>query len=365
MYRYVKLLFLFFVTMFSVNVHAADVVNFSTINLLKESFRISQDDTIISGLSIDYAVDMLANGASGKSLEQLVNFLGTSIENKNNELHEQITNLPKTLEISNSIWGNEFRESYKNLLINILNVSVEQLPENTSVINDWIADKTHNRITSVLKPEQTDETDLYLVNTIYFKDNWAKQFNKKYTREEIFHSLLGTDVKVPMMHRTDTMLYAENSKVQSIKLPYENGGFLIVYLPREDVNFYDFISDLTPDDLDLDYRNNLVELSLPRFKVEKKTDVKEIFLALGIDEIFNSGYDFNNMCPLNPHVAKFIHQACVEVDEEGTVAAAATVAKMMMGAARPTKPIQFVVNRPFLFFVTQGNFIGFYTGNGK
>lgn len=347
--------------MFSTNVFAQNIIDSGTINILKESFKSARENTVISGLSISFATDMLTNGATGNSLEQLTRFIGMSIEDKNNELHEKITHLPSTLEISNSIWGDYFKESYKSLLTQILDVSVEKLPENTSVINGWIAEKNHDKITNILDVKPTESDDLFLVNTIYFKDSWDIQFKKENTFDEKFHTLMNGDINIPMMHRTDRMLYAENTKVQSVKLPYENGGYMIVYLPRKDVDFNDFIANLTVEDMDLEYTSQRVSLTLPKMKIEKKTNVKEIFQQIGITDIFKPG-DLDNISG-GAYVTDIVHQAIVEVDEEGTVAAAATVVSMTKSiSAAPQPTIHFIANRPFLFLITQGDFIGVYTG---
>lgn len=362
-------------------------ISLSTFNMLKESFKTDQKDMVISGLSVDFATDMLANGATGKSLNELTKFLGNSVENKNKELQWKLENLPKTLEISNSIWGNKFKASFKMLLENTLNVSVNPLPNNTDIINAWISDKTHNKIPSVLKPGKTDPYDLYLVNTVYFKDNWSEQFEKTDTKKEKFHSISGVDKEVSMMHKTAKILYAENDKLQSIKLPYKNGGYMTVFLPKENgasipetakifsqketnnsTDFNTFIGNLTLSDLDLSYTSQKVILSLPKFKIDKKTDVKKLFQSLGITEIFKkNNKDLGAMAPLGAYVQGIIQRTIIEVEEEGTVAAAATVVhtriRSRRGGGRYEPIIPFTANRPFLFFIDQGDFIGIYTGD--
>ena len=361
-------------------------ISVSTLNMLKESFKTNQNNTVISGLSVDFATDMLANGTTGKSLVQLTKFLGNSVENKNKELQGKLKNLPQTLEISNSIWGNQFKQSFKTLLENILNVSTNPLPSNTSTINAWISEKTHNKIPSVLEPEKTDPYDLYLVNTVYFKDSWADQFEKINTQKEEFHTISGINKEVSMMHKTSKILYAENDKLQSIKLPFRMGGYMTIFLPKETElsvpetakvflrrstnspdKFATFMNDLTLSDLDLVYTSQKVIVSLPKFKIDKETNVKKLFESFGITEIFKEdNRDLGAMTPLGAYVKDIMQRAVIEVEEEGTTAAAATVVHAKAkGIGRRESVIRFTANRPFLFFVDQGDFIGIYTGEEK
>lgn len=336
-----------------------------TVDMLKESFAINKEDTVMSGLSVIYATDMVANGASGKSLAQLTGFLGDSVENTNAKLHDQMKHLPKTLEISNGIWGNGFQKSYVSVLKKVLNVSAEPLPANTSTINNWVKKKTHGKVSSVLEEEPTEPNHMYLVNTIYFKDNWKWRFGPWSTRERVFHSLSGVDRNVLMMSQEKNFDYAENDVMQSVRMPYENGGYMIVYLPKEDVDFNTFISELTPEKLDLEYTLRGVELSIPKFKLAKEVNIKELFQNMGIQEIFRQeNHDLARFSGKPAYVKEIRHKAVVDVNEMGTIAAAVTDVVLAERSA-PMYPVSVVVDRPFLFFITQGNFLGIYTGNAK
>ena len=98
-----------------------------------------------------------------------------------------------------------------------------------------------------------DKNDLYLINTIYFKDKWKKTFKKNNTRLDLFNSLSQEPKKVYMMNLKENLLYAENEKLQSVKIPYKNGGYMVVYLPKKDIDFSKFIQNLSPEDLNLNY----------------------------------------------------------------------------------------------------------------
>lgn len=367
MIKFIKILPLFFSMTLSMSASGQNVIDSGTINLLKESYKNDQTNTVLSGMSIVFATNMLANGAQGNALNELEVFLGTTVENKNIELQEQLVNLPKTLEISNSIWGNHFNLSYQTLLQNVMGASAHQLPGHTDVINNWIADQTHNKITHLLDSNPTKSNELYLINTVYFKDVWEEKFNTNRTSNEAFYTLSGQKQDVPMMHENfDALEYAENSKLQSVKLPYKNNGFMIIFLPKEDISFDEFVSTLTPEDLNLEYTRKEVDLSLPKFKIDKRTDVKQLFQSLEVNEIFRK--DTTDLIGLlkntqnKAYVSQIAHKAIVEVDEGGTTAAAATSVGILR-ATSFSRPIEVKANRPFVFFITVGDFIGFYTGN--
>lgn len=344
-------------------------INSSTVNILKKSFETNKDNTVISGLSLDFSVGMLANGVKGQSLEELTNFLETSIEDKTKELQEKAQHLPRTLQISNSIWGNEFKKTYKSLIENTFKASAQPLPANTDVIDKWIKKKTHGKIKELLGSNPTAPSGLFLVNTVYFKDKWEDPFKKENTRRKTFHAFFGNDKKVEMMFKHDDILYAENFELQSVKLPYENGGYMIIFLPKSNVNFEEFVSGLSADDLQLNYTEQDVKLYLPKFKIEQETNIKNLFSSMGIKEMFNPNtMDLADISTReNIYVADIKQKAVVEVDESGTVAAAATEIEMGYTDTfyEPSPTIEFVADRPFLFFISQGDFIGFYTGSEK
>ena len=146
MNKYIKLITFCFTILFCGQVWAASPVDKASIDLLKESFKENKNNMVISGLSVMFATDMLANGTTGESLKQLTSFMGGAVEDKNAELKNKLNNLPATLEISNSIWGNDFKPAYKTKLESIFGTIAYPLPKHTDVINSWIKRKTHGKI---------------------------------------------------------------------------------------------------------------------------------------------------------------------------------------------------------------------------
>ena len=158
----------------------------SSIKLLKEEFKQNQSNLVVSGLSLDYALCMLANGATAQSLQELESFFEKTTVEKTNELNGKLQTIKNssTIEIANSIWGDHFQEQYKTDMNSKLDAEVLALPDNTKVINDWVDQKTHNKIPKVLE-EGSPTSHSYLVNTIFFKDSWEFKFNESMTKTVI------------------------------------------------------------------------------------------------------------------------------------------------------------------------------------
>jgi serpin B len=220
-------------------------------------------------------------------------------------------------------------------------------------------------------PDLTALTRLVLTNAIYFKGDWAEQFDKKRTVEAPFTIAEGTKKNVPMMNRTGDIRYMETESFQAVELPYKGGELaMVVLLPRKHDGLPMLEKELTTANLDgwlKKMRRQEVQLSLPKFRSESRFQLGEQLIKMGMPKAFQDGVaDFTGMndgeslC-----IAKVIHQAFVEVNEEGTEAAAATavVMRTMSAKIHPT----FRADHPFVYLIRDtktGNilFLGRYTG---
>ena len=338
----------------------------SSIKLLKEQFKKDKTNLVVSGLSVDFATCMLADGATGESLQQLESFFEKSKDEKTNELRGKLQTIKtsETLEISNAIWGNLFQEQYKTDMKNKLDVDAIALPGNTKAINDWIAEKTHGKIQHILEEEPTTPSSSYLANTIYFNGLWASKFDKNDTENRKFTTLSGSKIEIPTMLKYKSEIdYASDDDMESIRLKYKDGGTISIYLPREGKDFISFIQGLSKAKLlNMNYQTQVMHLALPKFEIQSDIDVKAILKSLNVTKIFDqTNKDFGVMMTQLPSYVEAIKQkAVITVDEEGTEAAAATGSALMsLGIDRTPR---FLVNRPFLFYLSEGDFLGVYTG---
>lgn len=234
----------------------------------------------------------------------------------------------------------------------------ERQPEPArKMINQWVSDKTENRINDLLQPGSIgSDTRLVLVNAIYFNGAWLHPFQPEQTATGAFHKLDGSTSSVPLMHQTESFGYMADDLVQAVELPYDGGQVsMVVVLPRGD--FKSFESSFTSaraQSIFAGLQQREVRVSLPKFEIKGATvSLKPALQALGMKQAFTGDADFSGI--VKPSVERIfigdvLHQAFVKVDEKGTEAAAATAVVFKAGSA-PVEVPSFVADKPFMFFV--------------
>ena len=223
-------------------------------------------------------------------------------------------------------------------------------------INSWVEDKTEDKIKDLIPPGILNpDTVLVLTNAIYFKGTWVLQFDPKDTIDEDFTTSAGQIVKVPMMRLTGKdaeFNYAETDEIQILEMPYEGEDLsMLIILPKEN-NLEDIEESLTTEKLS-EWKNMLkkqrVDIYIPKFKLETKYSMEGTLTKMGMPTAFTPAADFSGINGQGGiWIDKVIHQAFVEVNEEGTEAAASTAANMIT-AAQPV----FRADHPFIFIIQQ------------
>ncbi len=245
--------------------------------------------------------------------------------------------------------------------VDAANLDFTNNPEGSrATINRRVEEKTEDRIRDLLPPGSIDPmTRLVITNAVYFKGTWMKQFDPEATREEEFRIGPGETVPVPMMHRMDAGAvygYNETDTLQVLEMPYacESGSELVmlILLPRED--------NLTVAEEALgsigDLRRSLVKqrvkVSIPKFRFEADYSLPEVLSAMGMPTAFTADADFSGMDGTDDlFISDAVHKAFVDVNEEGTEAAAATgVVVGNTGACPGTTPV-FRADHPFIFLI--------------
>ena len=275
------------------------------------------------------------------------------------------------LEMANSLWaqkGFPFLKPFQELLRDDYNTSLNEIdltgwpnefdPAIAAAarkqINDWVAERTRNKILEILPPRLPEpDTALILVNGVSFKGTWVTQFDKAKTKDSEFHLESGSKVSVPTMRVTSHFRYAETETLQILELPYVSNRFsMMILLPKEYLNFKlgDVERNLTLGligQLHQKCNNQEIAVALPRFELESGFNLKERLQAMGMGLAFYGGADFSKITPEKPFfIGDVLHKACVDVDEEGTEAAAATAVSF-----NKQGPGFFSVNHPFLFLI--------------
>jgi serpin B len=338
--------------------------------------RLAEQDAdknvFISPFSIAIALFMTYNGARGETelaIAETLSLTGLSLQ-EINAASKSLLSMGHNLDpqvklaVANSIWVGQdirlasdfiqrLRDSYDSEVTN-LNFGNS---EAATVINQWVSDKTQEKIKALVTPDLIREAILILINAVYFKGTWAKQFDKDRTEERDFILLDGSNKLHPMMSQSGRYPYYESEKFQAVSLPYGEGRVsMYIFLPKQSLTIGEFQALLNAENwqywiAQFDEREG--DIVLPRFKVEYEKKLKDTLAALGMGVAFEENADFGGIGAGNLVISEVIHKTFIEVNEEGTEAAAATVVMMVRGIGGFNSRSRFsmVIDRPFFYAI--------------
>ncbi len=331
----------------------------------------------LSPFSIQVALAMTAVGAKGETRQELIDLIGApeSVEEQNRHFARLLKSLygdgqrPFQLVTANALWGqqgyrfkSDFQEAiadYYDGALHIVNFRAK-LDEAAKTINAWVSGKTREKIKELVKRDFiNDDTRLVLTNAIYFKGRWEKVFEDAETRDEDWHGPNGTR-RVPMMHQQGGYLYYECGDFQALELCYQGRQLsMLIVLPRKKDGLAAVERQWAAGDTyrqvtdGLDYEE-VVLVSLPRFQMEIEFKLKPVLCGLHAELAFSDEADFSGIGEDPLKISEVVHKAFVEVNEEGTEAAAATAVGMVLcaGISDPApQPKIFKADHPFFFFI--------------
>jgi serpin B len=275
------------------------------------------------------------------------------------------------LRVANALWAEKdyvFLDGFLKLTANdyaagFNPVDFKSAPEAARLtINQWVEQKTDGKIKDLLQPGVlTPDTRLVLTNAIYFKGDWETPFDREFTEDEDFHLSPSQSVKAPLMHRSSSFNYFNGGTFQVLEIPYKNYALsMIIFLPNEASGLPALERSLTASSV-RQWLGQLapaskVILTMPKFTMTQQFGLRDTLGTMGMPQAFEeNAADFSGMTGSRElSISAVIHKAFIDVNEEGTEAAAATAVEMMeMAAQRPEgpPPIVFRADHPFLFLI--------------
>lgn len=355
-------------------------VNFS-IELFKRSLS-NGENSLISPASAQFALTMATMGAEGDTQAEMLNVLCPGFTEEElvsyiNNLNIMLTQSQRTkFHVANSMWVNEdiigenLNETYSDSMKNDMNAEAYMLPfdeDAVEEINDWVNENTDGMIPELLK-EIPPDVAMYLINAMTFEGKWSDQYSDYQVQDKIFTNANGVEEDADMLCETGRF-YMENDDATGFLKYYEGGEYaFLAMLPNEEGAIEDFVADMTAEDYVAFYESLTneydVKTELPCFSYSYDTTMNDALKNMGMPTAFTEGQaDFSPMVTdenLRLYISNVIHKTYIELDQNGTKAAAVTAVEMTAESAaieEPREVKEVILNRPFVYAIVD-------TGNG-
>jgi len=357
------------------NLSFHDAVNTFSFDIFKEIYTANEDNLFISAYSIFTALAMTYEGARSETAEEMADVL--NVEQDNESFHNYMKNLYEVLNTksseynistANALWLKEnfqLLEAYLALINgyyggDATKVDYSNPAEAAEIINQWVEDQTNGLIKDLITADAISPlTALILTNAIYFKGIWKTQFDPVNTTDRSFETTFGSTIEVPTMNLVgteDVFTYTETDEVQILEMPYTGDDIsMIVVLPKN--NDLSSIINSVDNDMFSTWMNSLdetyVDIYLPKFEVETSYNLNDYLKALGMNIPFSSSADFSGITGAKDlFISDVVHKAFIDVNEEGTEAAAATAVVMTTSVnGGGSSRIVFECNHPFMYLI--------------
>lgn len=348
---------------------------FNIYNGLNNESGNESSNIFFSPFSVYAAMSMVAEGAGASTAAQMQNLLGLSTNSSRNRagfgaLYNSINARGSgyNLSTADSVWIEQdfnINQDFINNLSTYYSASAysadfrNNAPQEITDINNWVSNNTEGKITNLIPAGGLDSsTILVLVNAIYFKGKWAQQFNKNNTRSMPFYVSQYQPVNVSMMYsQLSNASYYGNSSYQALEMDYQGNNISMLVLLPNQTSLPQMEQALSPaqiSNLSSKLVNQTVDVWLPRFNITQSEDMSDLLQSLGIQDAFNpTTANFSGISAVpGLYISHVYHKAYIQVNESGTVAAAATGVGVAVDVVLNQPPIpQFNANHPFIFFI--------------
>jgi len=310
-------------------------------------FSETGDNFLVSPYSIEMALCMVRHGARGRTLDEMSSVLGID-----NPPYIEVD----TLNVANAVWTrcptNPNWAEYVKTIFRSTTMDISGLPCPEDIINNWVSIQTKGKIKDLIKRLEEDEL-MVITNAVYFKGKWLHQFSKTLTVKDSFYGTETTN-KVDIMHLQKDLSYAETEDLQIVELPYNSSRLsMVIMLPKSRSGRVSQGTLLKPPNA-FGGRSVPVILRLPKFRLEVEYNLNKVLGDMGMPLAFSDYADFTGISTEERlKISGVVHKTFIEVDEEGTEAAAATSVVMARLACVyvPPPPVEVRVDHPFVFFI--------------
>ena len=331
-------------------------------------------NAFFSPLSISTAFSIAYEGATENTASQIQQVFG--FEEDDSKRHQKISEVLSrlnheddwyNLQVANALWIKDeyqIKQDYIDTAKTHYSSTIENVDfvtnEGIDRINDWTRQKTNDRIQQILEPDSTDDLTLMVItNAVYFKGKWGLEFNADNTHEQPFWTDMNNSVQVPMMKEAAAVYnYAETDDLQALELNYLGGDVsMIILLPKEKDGLMTLEQSLDKkkfDSIKDKMTNHPLTVKIPKFEFETKYNLINSMKDLGIRDAFDeNNADFQGITDERIYLDKAVHKAFVNVNEEGTEAAAITALVGRFSSGPPEPVAEFVADHPFMFVIQE------------
>ncbi|XP_043653141.1 serine protease inhibitor 42Dd-like [Drosophila teissieri] len=336
---------------------------------------------ISSPLSVEIALSMAYMGARGQTAQEMRQVLKLPEDRKEvaAKYKDLLTGLEgrekvAILSLANRIYVNNLFElvpEYNQIVKDSFKAEAEAISvadpnKAASIVNEWVDNQTLGKIRDIVKPRNMKNLVMVILNAIYFKGQWASEFNPKFTEKVDFRISDQKSVPVEMMTQLGSFKAAHISELGAkvIELPYSNSSlYMVIYLPDRIDGLPELEKKIAGFSLNLDHTE--VSLRLPKFKIKFSGLLNDQLIALGIQDAFQTSADFHDLvAKRGVHVGRVVHKAFIEVNEEGAEAAGVTSIAGVLVSSFQIGPLDFNVDHPFAYVIRdektiyfQGHFV--------
>ena len=335
------------------------------LRLLQASYETGKN-TLISPLSVLYALSMTANGAEGNTLTQMEAVLGQPVGVLNSQLAQYRTQLTEgTLHLANGIWFEDdpkftVEESFLQTNADYYGAGIYKAPFDDATLKDinrYVEENTDGMVKDILN-EIPEEAVMYLVNALAFDAQWQEVYKENQVHESIFTTEGGAEQKVELMWSEENR-YMEDEMATGFIKPYKDSRYAFaVLLPKEGVTVSQYVQSLTGEHLREMLANPetvMVNAAVPKFETEFDVEMSDTLKAMGMPDAFDSSTaDFSRLgqhTDGNLYISRVLHKTFISVAEQGTKAGAATAIEMVAGAAAEPDIKHVILDRPFVYMI--------------